>query len=219
MDEETLRELEAIGLELPEQLGALFIGDASYLRELTEDTPPLTDDTPRLIQAKGSREERDALMWQWRDTRKARDRFLASPLINALWPPELKSRTARQFENQRLLNDLLFPEQTPVRQTQVLHQVLQGTPLKLPVLMMMNSDPDVQRKLAKLPEATRMKPEWAVHRAAGLLAERDFAGALQALEGVPQERMPLADLRDYLAFVVQRTAQQAPVQEPSQAPN
>ena len=33
-----------MGLELPEQLGALFLGDAAYLRELTRGTEPLVDD-------------------------------------------------------------------------------------------------------------------------------------------------------------------------------
>jgi hypothetical protein len=157
-----------------------------------------------LIQTPGPREDRDALIWEWRDTRKAQNRFVASPFIEKLWNSELRARSARQFENQRLLNDLLFPEQTPVRQTQVLHQVLQGTRLTLPVLLMLNSDPDVQGELANAPEAVRTRPEWQVHHLAGLLAARDFGGALRVLREMPKESVPLPELVDYVEYVVER---------------
>jgi len=200
----TSAELKNIGFEIPEQLGAAFIGDAKYLQELTRDVPAVTDDLPRLIQTPGPREDRDALIWEWRETHKARDRFMASPFVEKLWNSEIRARTARQFENQRLLNDLLFPEQTPVRQTQVLHQVLQGTKLTLPILLMFNSDPEVQGQLAKLPEAARARPEWQVHRLAGALAARDFPGALVVMREMPKERIPLNDLLDYVEYVVER---------------
>jgi spermidine synthase len=201
---DTLAELKNIGFELPEQLGAAFIGGAEYLSELTRDVPAVTDDQPRLIQATGTREERDALIWEWRDTQKARDRFMASPLTQTLWNSELRARTARQFENQRLLNDLLFPEQTPVRQTQVLHQVLQGTKLTLPVYLMFNSDPEAQRALQKVPVEALARPEWQVHRLAGALGERNFSGALRILREMPADRVPLKDLVEYVEYVVER---------------
>ena len=50
-----LRELRAVGLERPEQLGALFIGDAVFLRRLTANTPPLVDDRPKRIDALSER--------------------------------------------------------------------------------------------------------------------------------------------------------------------
>jgi spermidine synthase len=201
---ETRSERVRVGIEQPEQLGPLFIGDAPYLKALTRDTHALVDDLPRLIQAPGSREERDAMIWEWRDTQKARERFLASPLIQKLFPTQLRERSARQFENQRLLNDLLFPEQTPARQTQVLHQVLHGTRLRLPVLLMLNSDPDVQARLALQPEVVQAKPEWQQHRLAALLAERDYVGALAVLRNMPKERVPLPELQEYVEFVVER---------------
>jgi hypothetical protein len=201
---QTRSERMRIGLEQPEQLGALFIGDAPYLKALTRDTQALTDDRPRSIQAPGTREERDALIWEWRETPKTRERFQASALIQKLMPEQLRQRSARQFENQRLLNDLLFPEQTPARQTQVLHQVLQGTQLRLPVLLLLNSDPDVQARLSAQPEAVQAKPEWQVHRLAGLFADRDFLGALAVLRNMPKERVPLPELREYVEFVVER---------------
>ncbi|HKP57976.1 MAG TPA: fused MFS/spermidine synthase, partial [Polyangiales bacterium] len=193
-----------IGIEQPEQLGALFIGDAAYLKPLTRDTRALTDDKPRLIQVPGTREEREAMIWEWRDTTKTRERFMASPLISKLFPSQLRERSVRQFENQRLLNDLLFPEQTPARQTQVLHQVLSGTRLRMPVLLMLNSDPDIQAYLAAQPEAVQAKPEWQLHRLAGMFADRDYVAALGVLRNMPKERVPLPELKEYVEFAVDR---------------
>jgi hypothetical protein len=197
-------ELSALGFELPEQLGAGFIGDARYLGELTRQSPALSDDQPKRISRPGSLEERDALIWQWRDTAKARQRFEASEWVAALWPADLRYASARQFENQRLINDLLFPEQTPVRQTRVLHQVLHSTRLRLPVLLLLGSDPDMQRVLAGVSAHESERPEWLMDRAAAALAARDYTAAQELLQRVPREALPLPDLREYIEFVIAR---------------
>jgi hypothetical protein len=211
-DAKSLAELRAVGLELPGQLGALFIGDAPYLRALTEADPPVADDWPRRLQRPGTYAQRDELIWQWRDTRAARQRFAASALIASLWPESMQREAQRNFENQRLINDLLFPEQTPARQVPVLDAVLHGTPLTLPVLLLMNSDPDVQAALAKAGAARADRPEWALHRAAGFLAARNFVAADNSLRAVPDRALPMAGLREYVA----RMAQEEPNLEPPQ---
>jgi spermidine synthase len=202
-------ELEAIGFELPTQLGALFIGDAAFLNGLTSGVPPLTDDWPKRMHQRGTREERDALIWRWRDTKEARARFVASRWVAKFWPPDLLRDSLRQFENQRVVNDLMFPEQTPVRQTRVLHTLLRSTTLRLPVLLMLNSDPDVQRALAHAAPNVREQDAWLVHRAAGLLAGRDYEAALALLRRADPHALPLPDLREYLEFAVQHDRAQA----------
>ncbi len=47
--------LREVGFEQPEQIGATFVGDADYLRQLTADTPPLTDDYPQRLRPTPSR--------------------------------------------------------------------------------------------------------------------------------------------------------------------
>ena len=42
-------ELVALGFEVPEQMGALFMGDAAYLAALTAHVPPVTDNYPSRI--------------------------------------------------------------------------------------------------------------------------------------------------------------------------
>ena len=80
-------EMKRLGFDRPEQLGALFIGDAEYLRALVGTERPLTDDDPKRIEAVA---QSDAgftrLTRSIRDTTAARERFRQSPLIARLWP-------------------------------------------------------------------------------------------------------------------------------------
>jgi predicted membrane-bound spermidine synthase len=205
-------EFTAVGFDDAAQLGALFIGDAAYLKQLTRSSPPLIDDRPKRMHQPGTHEQRDALIWLWRDTKGAAQRFVTSGFIAGLWPQAMFRSTLREFENQRVLNDLLFPEQTPVRQLEVLHQVLHATRLQLPVLLLLGSDSDVQRAIAHLPTAKREAPEWLLHRAAGYLAVRDYNAALPLLLRVPEDQVPYPDLVAYVQYVVQREAGAVPDQ-------
>jgi predicted membrane-bound spermidine synthase len=201
-----LPELYALGFEVPAQLGATFIADAPVLAELTRGMPALNDDHPKRVSIAGNVADREALLWKLRDTKRARQRFMQSPLIGRLWPADVRQASQRQFENQRLLNDLMFSETSPARQTQVLHQVLQNTPLRLPVLLLLRSDPDIQKVIAHLPPAELYKPEWQMDRVAYYLAERDFSTALQLLQNVPAEALPFKDLPEYVDTALERSA-------------
>jgi hypothetical protein len=198
-------ELTALGFEHPSQLGALFIGDAAYLQELTDDAEPLTDDWPRRMHQPGTREEMDALLWELRDTQAARTRFEDSPLIARLWPPRVMRDATLQFENQRLLNDLLFPGRTPARQPAVLLQVVQSTPLRLPVLLLMRSDPDLQQALAQATPQQLANPRLRPHLAAGRLLDRDLGAALRLLRQTPDELRPMPGLVEALERAIYGT--------------
>jgi spermidine synthase len=196
-DPQVLPELEAVGFEVPEQLTATYIADGKELRHFTIGMPPLTDDRPKRLTITGDYQSREALIWQWRDTLKARMRFSNSQWIKATLPTMIRVGTTRQFETQRLVNDLLFPEPTAARQTLVLGQVLR-TPLRLPPLLMLNSDPDVQAIVAKLSPQERNQPEWGVDVAAGYLADRDLRLAWRALQQVPEKAIPLEGLMKFI---------------------
>lgn len=190
-------ELAAIGLEHPVQLGALFIGDAPYLRSLTSDAPVLSDEFPRRMLQRDAADERHRLVAAWHDTSAARTRFLASPLVAGLWPKRVHQDSSHQFESQRLLNDLLSPRVADARTIAVLDQVLTRTPWTLPVYLLLNSDPDVQRSLAKMP-ASSERPEHDVHRLAARLVKRDYAGALAIARRMPAAQLPIPELVPYL---------------------
>jgi hypothetical protein len=197
-------ELSALGFELPGQLGALFIGDAAYLRAISAGAEPLRDDQPKLMKEGGDTPERTELTGQWRDARSARERFEQSRFVSSVFPARYRNEALPLFDVQHAVNDLLFPEPTEVRTTRVLHGLLFRTQLRFPVLLLLGSDPDCQRALASSPGA-RERPEWLMHRAAAHLADRDLRAALEVLERVPQQDLPLHDLRDYVAYALRRT--------------
>ena len=90
-------EMQRLGVERPEQLGALFIGDAEYLRTPDRRSPALTDDRPEA--------DRDAVFIAGSaarfcsssvtDTCRGESRFETSPLIARLWPAHCGRRRCR----------------------------------------------------------------------------------------------------------------------------
>jgi spermidine synthase len=202
---EALRpELEAIGIEQPGILGALFIGGADYLEQLTDGTDPVTDNWPRRLRQPGRDDERDALVSEWMDTRAARQRFSSSPFIAQHWPKELREDALFNFQTRHLIDDLASPKGSPARTIEVLHQVLHGTTLRLPVLLLLGSNPDIQAGLREAPPAEREKPQWLRHLIANRLAARDFVAANALLARLPDEELALPELREYVATMVAR---------------
>jgi len=160
--------------------------------------PALIDDRPKRLTVTGNYQAREDMIWKWRDTSKARIRWSNSEWIKNTIPAVIRYGTARQFETQRLVNDLMFPGDSPARQTSVLGQVLRSTPLRLPPILMLNSDPDIQAIVAELPAEERNKPEWGVDVAAAYLANRDLRLAWRALQNTPEKAIPLEGLVKFI---------------------
>jgi spermidine synthase len=147
--------LREIGFELPEQIGATFLGDADYLRTLTAQTLPLTDDFPkRLLPAStgfsrpDSSEGFDRTLRLFRsvnDTDRARRAFEASPLIRRLWPEALARATLPFFDHQRIINRLMAEGAHPLRHIEELHALLTETALRRLPLWELGSNDAVQR--------------------------------------------------------------------------
>jgi spermidine synthase len=199
----------ALGIETPGQLGALFIGDSAYLEAIVDGAPPLIDDMPKRIQQEGTPETRAALVQRFAETKSARERFAGSAFVAIHFPDSIRRAAMQEFENQRLLDDLMARRPQWARNTRVLHHVLTATPLRLPVLLILRSSPDVQRAIYRLPMAEQERPEWLPHRVAGLLADRDWQAAAALLDKAPRETDALPDLRDYVAFAARKSAEVA----------
>ena len=202
-DPRVLPELVALGLEKPEQLGALFIADAGYLKPLVADVAPASDDHPHRLLLDPKAKLVDPLVDSFRDTDAARRRFAGSAFIAGLFPPAIAARTLPYFDIQRVINDLLFPRSNfgSSRGLPALHAVLARTDLTFPALLLLDSDPDAQRALTRAGPALEADPEALKHRSAALIAARDYAGAepvLRRLEGTGYQRTATALLR-YLA--------------------
>ncbi len=98
----TLRDL---GFEVPAQLGATFLGDARWLRQLTRGVPPLDDDHPRRISARFP-EVLDAFYPWLMDTGETRRRFAASAFVTAMWPAGIRAETLAAFGPQAGINSV-----------------------------------------------------------------------------------------------------------------
>jgi spermidine synthase len=183
-DPSVARELAGLGFERPEQLGALFVGDADYLRALTADALAVTDDRPKRITApSSSREGLERLRAELMDVEAARARFRESPMVQALWPERLREASLAYFEWQGILNDLLWEVGDP-RESSVgdLHGVLTRSSLRAPALWLMGSDADRQRILEQADAGRRAHPALQLHLGMRRLAARDYAGALEPLQ-------------------------------------
>jgi hypothetical protein len=220
-DPKAAQELRALGFDEPEQLGALFVGDARYLEELTRDALPVVDDQPARLRLSAADPPADALVEAWRDEDAASRRFQESPLVARLWPTELRKRTLSYFHWQRLENDLLFDRPGPgfSKDLGTVASVLGGTDLRLPVLLLLGSDPDLQRGLAEGSTlGQRNDPDVLRHRAIGLLAERDFPAASDALNALSRSRYG-AMAKKLLGVVDYVEAEQAARAAPPAAPS
>ena len=170
-------EMKQLGIEQPEQLGALFIGDSSYLRTLIGDSPPLTDNYPRRIESPSAR-GRDALVRDMTDTEAAAARFEASPLIARLWPERLRAASRPYFEYQDVINAHMYGELLPrPNAIQEVHRVLTTSSLTAPVLWRLGSNADIQQVVASAAPDEASNPLVHFHLGARLLSERRFAAA------------------------------------------
>ena len=178
-------ELAALGFERPEDLGALFIADATYLRAISAATPPVVDDFPKRIVAPSlfAPVELDGpgLYGSWSDTNAARSRFVASALVAHLWPEPLRSASLGAFDAQRLVNrTLLRPAPDPTSELADVDAMLR-TSLHSAVAWRLGSDSDVQSILAQLDGAERAQPEPALHLAIQQISERRYEESLEPL--------------------------------------
>jgi len=193
-------ELARLGLEVPGQLGALYIDGGDHLRRSVSDRPPLVDDFPRRILGRASTET-PAICRAWLDPQGAAGRFEQSEIVNRLWPERLRKQTLEYFGPQTLLVRVSVPpwtgEETPYDAVQA---VLTRTTLRAPIAWALSSSPDFQEDVALAPARFRRTPEARYHTAVALLSAREYASAAAAFgdaEGAPAFRQKARGLRIY----------------------
>jgi predicted membrane-bound spermidine synthase len=135
------------GLETPEQMGAMFLADASTLRPIAAEAPVLEDDRPHLLSPRVVTNPQDPFFVQLMDTRGTRDRFARSDLVRRWWPPELRERTLSWFGVQEALNEYFMAMDGfgPSASLRDLEPIVTGTSLRTAVLWLMGSSPAEQR--------------------------------------------------------------------------
>lgn len=181
-------EMRDLGFERPEQLGALFIGDADYLNRLTAGVPALVDNYPKRIEAPlSSQKEAGRLFASINDTAAERERFRRSPLIRRLWPEPLRVASLPYFDLQKMINDRCYDTSIrPHPDIEKAHVVLTQSPLNTLALWLLGGNADIERVAAQLERQDPANPVLQYNRGLRLLSRREYAAAVEPLRRAEQ---------------------------------
>jgi spermidine synthase len=189
-DPATLSELTDVGFDLPELIGAGFVGDADYIRATCANASPTEDAFPKRIVAPGPEDQK--LFESWIDGRASAARFQRSVSIAELWPAELRERTLPYFGWETSLTSLgSYPWKSRAPAAAELHRLVTTTRLKTLVLWAVGSDRDHLRAAEGATPLVRNQPRAQAHFGAQALADRDYASAAEhylRTVGVPGTR-------------------------------
>ena len=178
--------LREIGFEVPQQIGATFLGDVDYLKQLTATTLPLTDDFPRRLRSPyaglpPSDPRKGDYYREIIDPDRARRAFEASRFIRYLWPERVIRETLPFFDHQGIINrTIFFGAASPLPQIEDLHFLLTQTTLRqLPLWLLGLGNHPSGPRLADLhsDEPDAVDHELGLHA----LAERDYLVAVAHL--------------------------------------
>jgi spermidine synthase len=200
--------LAEVGFERPEQIGATFIGDATFVKELVAATPPLTDDFPLRLVPSASRPSLSApssavdaaaaaRFQRVIDPERAKEAFLSSNFIRGLWPAGLIEKSAPFFTWQRVINRVIWDGGRPLMQIDDLHAVLTQTSLRTLPLWILGSD-DVKERIAERSKTQTGETEYA--RGLRALSGRDYNGAATAFFNTEQQGLRAPTIRALLVY-------------------
>lgn len=192
-DSRTGPDLIRIGMEVPQQLGALFVMDGEEIDRITQGIEPLTDLYPkRLTDARWDEQASHHFASDYMNAASATRRFGASPLIERIWPDTLQKSIESYFvvREARYLSGIIGSNGLAE-----LDLYLRHSRLRTPVLEVLRSNEfrlsiaeEVARR-AEIPPAETL-PDLT----AGALARRDLKGAIRLLESEKDQR--IAGLND-----------------------
>src|SRR6266498_755788 len=174
-------DLRRIGIEVPQQLGALFLMDGEEIDRMTRDVAPLTDLYPkRLTDERWDDEANHRFALRYLEAPSTFERFLRSSLVNAIWPETLN----RSLESFFILRQTRYlSEMIGSNKLAELDLYLRHSQLRMPVLEVLGSDGfrlAIAERVAKRSLTTPL--EIMPDLVAGALAQRDIGGAIGLLE-------------------------------------
>jgi hypothetical protein len=183
-DPMTGADLRTIGIEVPQQLGALFLMDGDEIDRITQNVAPLTDNHPkRLTDGPWDDEATHRFAMTYFSAPTAFQSFVGSAFISQIWPETLKPA------------DVGLESFFTVRQTRYLSQTvgsnklaeldlyLRGSRLRIPVLEVLGSDALRVSIAERVAKGSPTPPLEAVpDLIAGALAQRNIERAIQLLE-------------------------------------
>jgi predicted membrane-bound spermidine synthase len=174
--------LRDAGFEVPEQLGATFLADATLLRALARGVPVLEDDRPYVLSPRIPAVTDAPLYVELMDTAGARERFARSEFVARLWPEELRESTLEWFAIQEALNKYTWGAvglgASPTLRD--LEPIVTGTSLRTAVLWLMGTSPEAQHIVERAERRGVFEPIMDVDRGMRAMAARDYRGAEEA---------------------------------------
>jgi len=193
-DPKVRKELRALGVEVPEQLGTLFMADSEGLRGRTSGVPPLTDGFPLRLSREIPDRDTIAHYREWADSDRARQAFLESAWVEKVFPPGLREATLPYFAHQGWINRLMpnladGPAEVEPRMTE-LHELLADTPLETLPLWLLGSDADEARIVNGLVRRGQGDASLKLPLAFDLLSRRRYAQAAAAFRATSADGMP-----------------------------
>jgi hypothetical protein len=182
--EPTGQDLRRIGVEVPQQLAALFLMDGQEIDRISSDVAPLTDNYPkRLTDAPWDDEANFRFATNYMDPSSAAERFLWSPVINRSWPEALSPAVAGLKSFFAVRETRFLSENIGSNKLAELDLYLRGSRLRTPVLEVLGSDESRLAIAERVAKKSQTPPlETLPDLIAGALARRDIDGAVQVLE-------------------------------------
>jgi spermidine synthase len=177
----TSADLTRIGMEVPQQLGALFLMDGDEIDRIARDIAPLADSYPkRLSDAPWDEQASHQFAWPYMEASSAIRRFTSSPLINRIWPESLNNSlpSLSLLRQSRYLSEVMGSNKLAE-----LDLYLRHSRLRTPVLEVLDSD-EFRLSIAERVARNSGSPpaETLPDLTAGALASRNISGAIRFLE-------------------------------------
>jgi spermidine synthase len=193
-DPTTNTDLNRIGIEVPQQLGALLLMDGEEIDRVTRDVAPLTDFYPkRLSDAPWDEQAGQRFALTYMEAPSAIQRFLESPLIHRIWP----ERQDESLKSCFIVREMRYRCGIVERCNKLaeLDIYLRSLPLQAPVLEVLGSDQfrlAIAERIAGKSDASPL--EAIPDLIAGALARRNVDEAIRLLEN--EKNRGLSSLND-----------------------
>jgi len=192
------QDLRRIGIEVPQQLAALFLMDGEEIDRITREVAPLTDNYPkRLTDAAWDEQANLDFTSTYMDASSAFSRFVWSPTINRIWPETLNESVESFFYVREMR---YFSQVVGSNELAELDLYLRHSRLRIPVLEVLGSDGfrlSIAERVAKKSEPP--PPATMGDLIAGALAQRDTSRAIGLLEN--QKDRGFLSLSDILLLI------------------
>jgi hypothetical protein len=191
-DPGTGADLRRIGMEVPQQLGALFLMDGDDIDRITQNVPPLTDLFPkRLSDQPWDDEANHRFALTYLTAPGAVQRFGHSSVVNQIWPETL-SPAAPELESFFIVRQTRYLSETVgSNKLAELDLYLRHSRLRVPVLEVLGTDAFRVSIAERVAHRSATPPlETIPDLVAGALAQRNIPRAIELLES-KKDRGPL----------------------------